>query len=455
MVTFTHREAGTAESRWLAAEPWMAATPLDLSGIDHLVVAVAHPDDETLGAGGLIATAHARGIPVTVVVASDGDASHPESPTTTPRQLARLRRLEVTQAVGCLAASAQLHFLGMPDGELEAHTQAIADVLESVLTSRAGSVLLISTWSEDRHPDHQSVAVAARTAALRRGATTVLAAPIWTWHWSAPDDDDIPWDRAQILFFKEAARDAKIQALGCHVSQTEPLSDEPGDEPILTPAFLAHFERPFELFVETLSPVASLPPEFFDDFYRDERDPWGFETRWYEQRKRAACLAALPKELYVNALEIGCSIGVLTEQLAARTEALLATDIAEAPLRVAQQRLSNHEHVRFEQCAVPDEWPEGTYDLIVVSEVGYYLDRDALAQLVSRISESLTPDGTALVCHWRRPVAEYPLTGTDVHDAFRSHPALVRTVEHTEADFLLEIFRPAPAWSVAEETGLV
>jgi len=104
-------------------------------GRTRLVLA-AHPDDETLGAGGLIAASAANGARVEVIIATDGAASHPDSPTHTPDQLARQRREEATEAVARLDPQATLTFLGLPDGALRhcqrALEQALADVLRPV-----------------------------------------------------------------------------------------------------------------------------------------------------------------------------------------------------------------------------------------------------------------------------------------------------------------------------------
>jgi hypothetical protein len=96
MVTFTHDSVGTSESLW---QKWLPSHPMpqvDLAAAPSLVVVAAHPDDETLGAGGLIVEAGRRGIPVTVVVATAGEASHPRSTTVSPQALADRRAQEVT-----------------------------------------------------------------------------------------------------------------------------------------------------------------------------------------------------------------------------------------------------------------------------------------------------------------------------------------------------------------------
>ncbi|WP_423920043.1 PIG-L family deacetylase [Frigoribacterium sp. 2-23] len=504
MVTFSHLDRGTPEARWAERAPWQAARRLELDRVTGLIVVAAHPDDETLGAGGLIAVAGARGLPIVVIVASDGENSHPESPSTVPHELARLRRFEVSDAVAELAPDADVRFVGLPDGSLRDHTldlSAVVDAELAALPVSGGDVLLVGTWSDDGHPDHTAVAdVCAAAAAGFVGEPRVVALsfPIWAWHWSRPDADDVPWSDALVLPLDEAVRAAKQRALARHVTQNKPLSEARGDEAILSPGLLEHFARPVEVFVENtlgtggtpagadadadadadagadadasrdsgadagarrdsgLAGAArdSLPAPFFDEFYGDAPDPWGFETRWYETRKRAVTLAALPRERFASALELGCSIGVFTDELADRVDHLLATDIAAAPLRRARERLAGRDHVVFEQRTLPHEWPDGRFDLIVVSEVGYYLSEADLGVLISRLLGSLTDDGVVVTCHWRHDVDEYPLSGDEVTAAFRARGELVRTVTHEEKDFVLDVFSRPPGRSVAEETGL-
>ncbi|HEX5164584.1 MAG TPA: SAM-dependent methyltransferase, partial [Thermomicrobiales bacterium] len=133
----------------------------------------------------------------------------------------------------------------------------------------------------------------------------------------------------------------------------------------------------------------SLPAGYFERVYAENDDPWGFATRPYEARKYAATLATLPRERYRSAFEIGCSIGVLTEQLAARCDRLLAVDVAERALEQARTRCRHLPQVRFARMAVPAEFPEEVFDLILVSEVGYYWDWDDLRRAQRLIVEHL------------------------------------------------------------------
>ena len=154
----------------------------------------------------------------------------------------------------------------------------------------------------------------------------------------------------------------------------------------------------------------SLPRSYFEQLYAGDADPWRFATSDYEKRKYARSMAALARARYGAGLEIGCSIGVMTLQLAQRCETLLAVDIAAAPLTVARRRCAGMPSVRFERMNVPRDWPDGTFDLIVLSEVVYYLDEEDVAFLARRIEETLVRGGDVLLVHWTGRT-DYPLSG--------------------------------------------
>lgn len=501
MVSFDHREPGTDEGSWTAALR-RDLPVLDLE-VDRLLVVAAHPDDETLGAAGLLATAAARGIPVDLLVATDGERSHPDSPTHTPATLALLRRRELHAAMGQLGLSAAPVFLGLPDGGTDEHRDAIAAAVTHAL-DRAGSdrVLVLSPWRGDGHRDHRVVGEIVEEVCAARGVRS-RAFPIWLWHWGT--SDDVPWDRAERLALDPGIQDAKTRALDAHASQLRPLSPAPGDEAMVHARMRAHFERDAEVFfapeavgasagAEVRDAEGSLVPQgagatpaptarmaegagasvvvpresadaagasasvgqaYFDDMYARHDDPWGFDSRWYEERKRAVLLAALPWRHYRATFEAGCSTGAFTVQLADRSDRVLAVDLAQAALERARQRLGSRPNVELRRATLPDDWPEDAFDLVVLSEVAYYWAGSDLDRGLTAAVASLTPDGHLVACHWRHPVAEYPRSGDEVHDALAARPDLVRLVRHEEEDFVLEVFAHPGARSVAAEAGLV
>ena len=162
----------------------------------------------------------------------------------------------------------------------------------------------------------------------------------------------------------------------------------------------------------------SLPPSYFDAVYGANPDPWNFAASPYEAAKYAATLAALPRARYEHAFEAGCSIGVLTAQLAGRCGELLAVDVSASALETARARCAGLSNVRFEPRRMPADFPDGQFDLILVSEVGYYLSLPDLRVFCRQLVNGLKPGGHALLVHWTPPVHDYPLTGDEVHETF-------------------------------------
>lgn len=164
--------------------------------------------------------------------------------------------------------------------------------------------------------------------------------------------------------------------------------------------------------------MTSLPTTYFDDVYGANEDPWAFATSPYERAKYEATIAALPKERYAGAFEIGCSIGVLSEMLAGRCDCLLSVDASELPLKTARQRLAPYSYVTVSQMSIPAQFPNDRFDLIVLSEVGYYLTVADLQRARQLMLDHLNAGGHLLLVHWTPVVPDYPLTGDQVHKQF-------------------------------------
>lgn len=156
----------------------------------------------------------------------------------------------------------------------------------------------------------------------------------------------------------------------------------------------------------------TLKPEYFDALYTADPDPWNFAASPYEQAKYTLTLNAIPKRRYRSALEVGCSIGVLTRLLASRCDAVLAIDAAPTPLVEARSRCADLPGVRFEQMFVPERWPDGVFELILLSEVVYYLSREDVARLAAKVTRSLAPGGSVILVHWTG-TTNYPLGGDE------------------------------------------
>jgi trans-aconitate methyltransferase len=187
-----------------------------------------------------------------------------------------------------------------------------------------------------------------------------------------------------------------------------------------------------------------LADDYFQRIYDASDDPWGFATRWYEQRKYALTLAALPRERYARAFEPGCSFGVLSEQLATRCDELLAIEPVPEVAERAARRLARFDHVSVETGAIPELWPNGRFDLIVLSEVLYYLTADGAAELLERLARSTETGAHVLAVHYRG-VTDYPLSGDAAHALLHASRLLKPIGKYEEELFLLESFERCTA----------
>jgi len=223
------------EAQW--AELTKAVLPVgDLgSADDPVVVAAPHPDDETLGVGGLIATMARAGRSVQVVTITDGEASHPGV-----AGLAARRANEQGRALAALGVARPALRLRFPDGAVPQHVGAITDALVAHLGPRT---LLLAPWRGDGHPDHDAVGAAARAASIATGCR-LLSYPVWLWQWATHAETSML--RLRRADLDEAARAAKAAAVACFESQIE----ERHGPPILTAPALVRAARPYEVVIE-------------------------------------------------------------------------------------------------------------------------------------------------------------------------------------------------------------
>lgn len=182
-------------------------------------------------------------------------------------------------------------------------------------------------------------------------------------------------------------------------------------------------------------------PQYFRDMYATSSDPWQLAERVYERRKYDVTVASLPRERYASAFEPGCSVGLLTQRLADRCDAVLATDPS-ADLTVARNHAPSPA-VTFATRAVPQEWPEQTFDLIVVSELLYFLSAHDRAEVLRLSLDTLRSGGHLVYVHWRHPFDVAVCTGDDAHAEAAEHPDVATLVSHVEDDFRLEVFARA------------
>ena len=150
----------------------------------------------------------------------------------------------------------------------------------------------------------------------------------------------------------------------------------------------------------------------FDALFSRDRDPWDFETSDYEREKRAATIAALKGARFENALEIGCATGVLSRQLAPHCARLFALDVSDQALDLARERSAAQTVIRYRRAEVPRDWPDGSFDLIVFSEVLYFLSAQEIAAVSRQACDALAPDGLCLLVNWTGP-NDLPVSGAE------------------------------------------
>lgn len=181
----------------------------------------------------------------------------------------------------------------------------------------------------------------------------------------------------------------------------------------------------------TRNPVAE-----FEAQYRAAEDPWDFATSAYEQAKYDATIAALGDRTYPFGLELGASIGVLSERLARRCGRLITLEPAPTAVRRARERLAGLP-VDVRLGSAPEDLPEWRFDLVVCSEVLYYFA--SLDPVLDAIEARMPRGATLLAVHWRG-LGSHQLTGDAVHAALRARPGLVRVAGRVEPGYVLDRF---------------
>ena len=445
------------EERWLRDDRWTAVAHADardaLTAYERLLVVAAHPDDECLGAGPLVADAADLGVDVVLLALTDGEASHPQSPTLDRSAMAARRRAESEHSLGVLAPGARVVHAGLPDGGLASRHD---DVVAAVRDLLDGRTLVLAPWTADGHPDHDAAgrgaadAVAAATAAAGTGGRGPGLAHylVWFWHWSKPDD--LPWEDVLVVDGSLAGIERASRAVEAHHTQVSALSPRPGDERLLTDEVLAPSRRGFTTLL--LADGTPRPSErstraddretTFDAMFDDGDDPWSSES-WYERRKRDLTLAVLRRERYDRVLDVGCSTGALTRGLAARAGTVVGVDASSRALEVA--RRDTPTGVRWVHGRAPEAVgrvgeQDDPLDLVVLSEVLYFLTPFEVWLTLAAVLRSLAPGGEVVLVDWRHPTHDIPLDGPAVHGQVRAALGRWARVEHVEQDVLVDSY---------------
>jgi len=224
-------------------------TPDEVVGARNLLVIAPHPDDESLGCGGLLAWAAASGRKARVAMLTDGEASHPGSARFPPSRLAALRRTEALHAGAWLGLAPGDHaFLHLPDGALGALAPAQRETAIQALAAwmrELTPVVACVTASSDMHGDHRAAHRLARAAARRVPGCTLLAYPVWSWLAPAATRPPPGW-RIDVGRYRAAKR----AAIRSHASQHGGLIDDAPEPFELPAALLACVDRDYEVLLD-------------------------------------------------------------------------------------------------------------------------------------------------------------------------------------------------------------
>ena len=433
-----------------SCSPFNHPSSVPLYSVDTLatapiLVVAPHPDDETLGCGGAIAALRAKGLSVWVLVISDGTKSHARSAAYPAPKLRSLREAETRRAMKLLGVDAsQITFFQLPDSAIPTpESTEFASALDRFCQyfMTVAPLIIFAPWRFDPHPDHQATWQLVNSALEQCSMTSrLIEYPIWDWDQAQRHTSELTvasWrlDISQTLQVKKGA-------IAEYRSQTTHLIDDDPQGFYLTPEMITNFTQPWELyFEEKMNSPESLSAEYFESLYQTDPDPWKFATSDYEAKKYEATLAALPHPRYRSAFEIGGSIGVLTEKLAPYCDALLSIDVSETAQIQAVQRCQSMPQVQFQIMQFPAQYPDETFDLITLSEVGYYWSLDDLKTAQDRIANCLEPDGYLLLVHWLPISPGYPLTGDEVHNSFLEMVRFHHVLGQRTSEYRLDLLR--------------
>ncbi len=180
---------------------------------------------------------------------------------------------------------------------------------------------------------------------------------------------------------------------------------------------------------------------FFEERYRRVPDPWHFAWDPTERRRFAATVDALPRRRYRHGVEPGCANGELTVLLAPRCDRLDAFDFAPSAVARARDRCAGLDQVHVTEGSFPDAVPAGPLDLVVLSEIGYYLDRRALSAAVDRVVDAMAPEADLVAVHWLGHSDDHVLHGHEVHDVIGASDRLIHRGRRPDDAWRLDVWR--------------
>jgi trans-aconitate methyltransferase len=188
-------------------------------------------------------------------------------------------------------------------------------------------------------------------------------------------------------------------------------------------------------------PQVSTSEEHFTGMYLAKDDPWDNAGKWSDQRKYAVMLASMRQPRYRRAYEPGCAVGVFTRMLATRCEEVLAVDCVDEAVLQARAAVADHPHVRVAKALLPQQLPDGTFDLIVVGDLLYYLSGDDMTATIDGLVDRLEPGGDLVSVHFRDRDNGGSYDGFNAHSSVGERPGLTHVVHHEDEWFLLDVWR--------------
>ncbi len=378
----------------------LPVTVEELTAGKPFVILAPHPDDDILGAAALMRLANRRGIPFAVVFLTSGGASHHHSDWPTDR-LTQVRRAEARSALTVLLGFAPpTLFCDLPDGEL-AESWDAQTILQIAAFCRTHDVhAAFVTDPNDDHDDHKA-AFGIASVLWWMGVTGAL----WTMPVGSRIADIAPGDMFRALVVgNEAGR--KRAAIDAHASQRgKVIAPDAGFT--LTETMIAPFlEHEFYWPVAGVDDAREAPnaPDEFDELFAQSADPWEYDAAPYEQVRFARTIAALGDRHFRRGLEVACAAGVLTERIAPLCKELVAVDASREAIAHARRRLQRWDNIDIRLARMPDDMPEGRFDLIMLSDMLYYLGLRGLMEFVLATIDRTLPDAMIVLVDYLGPM---------------------------------------------------